>query len=49
MIKHKYLVIILVFLTILQPIYGNKLRIAILDIKAGVGENTSHVDGLEDM
>ena len=36
-------------LTFVQPIYGNKLRIAILDLKAGVGRSTSQIDGLEDM
>ncbi len=40
---------LLVCLMVVQPIYGNKLRIAILDLKAGVGRSNSQIDGLEDM
>ena len=43
------LLFLLTFLGISQFIYSNKLRIAILDIRAGVGQSASNVTGLEDM
>ena len=47
---HRIIVIfLLVCLSFVQPAYGNKLRIAILDLKAGVGRNSSQINGLEDM
>ena len=48
--KHStYLVLLLVYLFIVQSTFGAKLRIAILDIRPGVGQTVSQVDGLEDM
>lgn len=49
MYRRIIIVVLLACLALVQPIYGNKLRIAILDLKAGVGRSTSQIDGLEDM
>lgn len=49
MYRRIIVIFVLACLIFIQPIYGNKLRIAILDLKAGVGRSTSQIDGLEDM
>lgn len=47
--RHNITILIIAIFLIIVPPLNAKLRIAILDIRPGVGQTASQVDGLEDM